>query len=74
MIILQRNETLQKETFVLSLVQAAGWPIWPLMLCSILVLAVIIERLIQLQTRKVIPPICSATPWRAPGRPPPMRS
>jgi len=40
---------------VLSVLQAAGWPIWPLILCSVLVLAVIIERLIQLQTEKVIP-------------------
>ncbi len=41
---------------MLNLLQAAGWPIWPLMLCSILVLAMIIERLIQLQAHKVIPP------------------
>ena len=40
---------------MLSVLQAAGWPIWPLILCSVLVLAVIIERLIQLQTEKVIP-------------------
>ena len=49
------NESIKKETFVLSVLQAAGWPIWPLILCSVLVLAVIIERLIQLQTEKVIP-------------------
>lgn len=41
---------------MLTLLQAAGWPIWPLLLCSILVLAMIIERLIQLQTHKIIPP------------------
>ena len=40
---------------MLSIIQAAGWPIWPLLLCSVLVLALAIERLIQLQTRKVIP-------------------
>ena len=40
---------------MLSIIQAAGWPIWPLILCSILALALIIERLFQLQTRKVIP-------------------
>lgn len=50
------HESIKKETFVLSVLQAAGWPIWPLILCSVLVLAVIIERLIQLQTSKVIPP------------------
>ena len=41
---------------MLSIIQAAGWPIWPLILCSILALALIFERLYQLQTVKVIPP------------------
>ena len=54
-IIRRVNEFPGKETFVLSLIQAAGWPIWPLILCSVLVLALVIERLVQLQTRKVIP-------------------
>jgi len=40
---------------LLSIIQAAGWPIWPLILCSVLALALIIERLFQLQTRKVAP-------------------
>ena len=39
-----------------SLIQAAGWPIWPLILCSVLALAFIIERLFQLREHKVIPP------------------
>ena len=41
---------------MLSIIQAAGWPIWPLILCSILALALIIERLFQLQTAKIMPP------------------
>ena len=41
---------------MLLIIQAAGWPIWPLILCSILALALIIERLFQLQTRKIAPP------------------
>lgn len=41
---------------MLTLLQDAGWPIWPLLLCSILVLAMVIERLIQLQTHKIMPP------------------
>lgn len=41
---------------MLSIIQAAGWPIWPLILCSILALALIIERLYQLQTAKIMPP------------------
>ena len=40
---------------MLSIIQAAGWPIWPLIACSILALAIIIERFISLKTGKVIP-------------------
>ena len=39
-----------------SIIQAAGWPIWPLIACSVLALALIIERFSSLQTRKVAPP------------------
>jgi biopolymer transport protein ExbB len=42
--------------FLLSIIQAAGWPIWPLILCSILALALILERFVQLQDAKVMPP------------------
>jgi biopolymer transport protein ExbB len=41
---------------LLSIVQAAGWPIWPLILCSILALALIVERFFQLQSAKILPP------------------
>jgi len=41
---------------LLSIIQAAGWPIWPLILCSILAVALIIERLIQLRAHRVLPP------------------
>jgi len=41
---------------LLSIIQAAGWPIWPLILCSVLALALIIERLVQLRAHKVMPP------------------
>jgi len=40
---------------LLSIIQAAGWPIWPLVACSVLALAIIIERFISLQTKKVAP-------------------
>ena len=30
---------------MLSIIQAAGWPIWPLLLCSVVALALVIERL-----------------------------
>ena len=41
---------------MLSIIQAAGWPIWPLLACSILALALIIERFISLKSGKVAPP------------------
>ncbi|MDO5624052.1 MAG: MotA/TolQ/ExbB proton channel family protein [Pseudomonadota bacterium] len=41
---------------MLSIIQAAGWPIWPLILCSILAVAFIIERFIQLKSSRVIAP------------------
>lgn len=39
-----------------SIIQAAGWPIWPLIACSILALTLVIERFISLKTAKVAPP------------------
>ena len=39
-----------------SIIQAAGWPIWPLVACSILALALVIERFSSLKTRKIAPP------------------
>ncbi|GAA6141129.1 MotA/TolQ/ExbB proton channel family protein [Hydrogenophaga sp. 5NK40-0174] len=41
---------------MLSIIYAAGWPIWPLIICSILGLALIIERFISLKPAKVAPP------------------
>lgn len=38
-----------------SIIQAAGWPIWPLIACSILALALVIERFISLKTEKIAP-------------------
>lgn len=39
-----------------SIIQAAGWPIWPLIACSVLAFALIIERFISLKQAKVAPP------------------
>jgi biopolymer transport protein ExbB len=39
-----------------SIIQAAGWPIWPLLLCSIAALALVIERLNSLREVRVAPP------------------
>ncbi len=41
---------------MLSIIQAAGWPIWPLIACSILAMALVIERFISLKSAKVAPP------------------
>ena len=40
---------------MLSIIQAAGWPIWPLLICSIAALTVVIERLMNLRTVRVAP-------------------
>ncbi len=40
---------------MLSIIQAAGWPIWPLIACSIVALALIIERFVALQPSKIAP-------------------
>ncbi len=41
---------------MLSIIQAAGWPIWPLILCSVVALALIIERFYHLRASMVAPP------------------
>ena len=39
-----------------SIIVAAGWPIWPLLACSVLALALVIERFTSLKTARVLPP------------------
>ena len=38
-----------------EIIKAAGWPIWPLLIASIIAVALIIERFITLRTNKIIP-------------------
>jgi biopolymer transport protein ExbB len=38
-----------------SIIQAAGWPIWLLIVCSVVALALILERLYQLRASRVAP-------------------
>lgn len=38
-----------------SIIQAAGWPIWPLLLCSIVALTIVIERFSSLREARVAP-------------------
>jgi len=40
---------------VFAIIQAAGWPIWPLLLASIIAVALIIERLVALRRGRVVP-------------------
>ena len=40
---------------MLALIQAAGWPIWPLIIASILALAIIFERFYSLRRQQVMP-------------------
>jgi len=39
-----------------AIIQAAGWPIWPLLLASIIAVALIIERSITLRDSRITPP------------------
>ena len=38
-----------------SIIQAAGWPIWLLIVCSVVALALVLERLYQLRPARVAP-------------------
>jgi biopolymer transport protein ExbB len=40
---------------VLAIIEAAGWPIWPLILASVIAVAIIIERAYSLRTQEVAP-------------------
>lgn len=39
-----------------AIIQAAGWPIWPLLLASVIAVALIIERAMVLRSIKIVPP------------------
>jgi biopolymer transport protein ExbB len=39
-----------------AIIQAAGWPIWPLLLASIIAVALIIERSLTLRHSRILPP------------------
>jgi biopolymer transport protein ExbB len=57
---------------LLSIIQAAGWPIWPLLLCSVAAFALILERLLSLRSSRVAPPrlldeVISVTRANLPG-------
>jgi biopolymer transport protein ExbB len=41
---------------VFAIIQAAGWPIWPLLFASVIAVALIIERATVLRRMKILPP------------------
>jgi len=41
---------------LLAIILAAGWPIWPLLIASIIGLALVIERLAYLRRARILPP------------------
>lgn len=47
-----------------ELVQAGGWLMWPIILCSILTMAIVAERLWAYQSKKVIPSNLVAQIWQ----------
>ncbi len=38
-----------------AIIQAAGWPIWPLLIASVIAVALIIERLVMLRKDRIVP-------------------
>ena len=49
---------------MLAIIEAAGWPIWPLILASVLALAIIIERLWTLREQRVVPEELTDKVWQ----------
>ena len=49
---------------MLELVRAGGWLMLPIILCSVIALAIIVERLWTLQVRRVLPKHLVAQVWR----------
>jgi biopolymer transport protein ExbB len=40
---------------LLAIIQAAGWPIWPLLIASVISLALIVERILYLRRKRILP-------------------
>jgi biopolymer transport protein ExbB len=47
--------TFERSFRLLSIIEAAGWPIWPLILCSVVALTIVIERLLSLRSARIAP-------------------
>ena len=44
-----------EEFFLFAIIHAAGWPIWPLLIASVIGMALIVERLLFLRREKILP-------------------
>lgn len=44
-----------EQTRVFAILEASGWPIWPLLFTSVVAVALIIERLLSLRRARVVP-------------------
>jgi biopolymer transport protein ExbB len=67
-----RRLTHHRVHLLFSIIQAAGWPIWPLLICSVVALALVIERFISLRVPRIAPPklldeVLSVTRQSLPG-------
>jgi biopolymer transport protein ExbB len=51
-----KHQNNDKENALFAIVQAAGWPIWFLLLASVIAVALIIERSVSLRASRIIPP------------------
>ncbi len=49
---------------MLELFKAGGWIMWPLILCSILSITIVVERFLVLQTKRISPPELVTQIWQ----------
>src|SRR5438270_13972415 len=68
----QKPPVAERSGLLFSIIQAAGWPIWPLLLCSVVAMAVVIERVTSLRQQRVAPltlldEVISVTPVSLPA-------
>jgi biopolymer transport protein ExbB len=49
---------------VLELLQAGGWLMWPILACSVIAMAIVVERLWAYRSRKVLPSNLVAQIWQ----------
>jgi biopolymer transport protein ExbB len=48
---------------MLEIVQAGGWMMWPIIACSVVAVAIVLERVWALQERRVLPPSVANHVW-----------